>query len=380
MEASTDDDRRDEFVMRGAETFPPRVDVGNGEVSVLAQTAYPSDVASARVRVAGFAAFLQPHGVALTYAPTLTNAGYKVIASSGNVVRKTETIGWAAIRAVAEQRHDHDLLFVHRLRLLNPLPGFDPPRELDVYDIDDPLFVPFRGGVNHRFRWGKREASRCIACLRRARLVLAGNPYLAAHIREHASRVEVVPSCIDTAHQPIRFHHDTRPVTVGWIGSPTTSPYLQSVFPVLARINADKLRAKLVLVGADHSLAAPWIVHHPWSLATQADLLASFDIGIMPQPDDDWARAKCGYKVLQYFAAGVPAVASPVGVARELIGGDRGLIASTPDEWYRCLSVLIDDPQRRAELGAAGRVFVERRYSYGVWAPELAAILRSLAR
>jgi glycosyltransferase involved in cell wall biosynthesis len=335
-------------------------------------------VASARVRVASFVPFLRPHRVALTYSPALTGADYSVLASHGGLARKAATVARAAGRAVLRPQPGHDLLLVHRLRLLTPLPGFDPPRRLDLYDIDDALFVPFTA-VNRRFSWVKQEISRCIACLRRSRLVLAGNPFLADHARQHARRVEVLPSCVDPSRQPVRAHHEQRMVTVGWIGSPTTSPYLRSVLPVFARLNSRQVRAKLVLVGADRTVTAPWIEHQPWSLDTEPAQLASFDIGIMPQPDDDWARGKCGYKVLQYFSAGVPAVGSPVGVTSHLIGTERGLLAETADEWHAALEALIDDPAERAERGAAGREFVEREYSYQRWAPELADMLRSIA-
>jgi glycosyltransferase involved in cell wall biosynthesis len=353
---------------------------GGGRLAVLAETAYPLNVASARVRVANFVPFLRQHGVELGYHPNMTDHDYAAIASAGGAAAKALVLGRAAAGAVIRRRAAHDLLMVHRLRLLHPLPRFDPPRRLDVYDIDDPLFLRFSGGVNSRFRWTKQESRRCIACLRASRLTIVGNSFLADRARQFASRVEIVPSCIDPSSQPLRAHRQQTPVTVGWIGSPTTSPYLLDVFPVFERLNADRPRAKLVLVGADSRIDAPWIEHRPWSLATERDDLASFDVGIMPQPDDEWARGKCGFKVLQYFAAGVPAIGSPVGVTRELIGTERGLIADGHDAWYRALTAMIEDPQMRAEQGAAARVFVERDYSYQAWAPELAGLLRTVAR
>jgi glycosyltransferase involved in cell wall biosynthesis len=359
----------------GATTAPR-----SGELlSVLGQTAYPSTVASARVRVANHVGFLKDSQIALSYSPALTDADYKLLGTRGAVLPKAVAVGRSTVNALRRRGSGYDLLLVHRLRLLTPLPGFDPPRRLDVYDIDDPLFVPFSGGVNRRFRFLKHETQRCVECLRRARLVLVGNSFLADRARQHAARVEVLPSCVDPSRQRLRVHGSDSPVRVGWIGSPTTSPYLRSVMPVFERLNSDQLRAKLVLVGADRSITAPWVEHHPWSLSTENDLLASFDVGIMPQPDDEWARGKCGYKILQYFSAGVPAIGSPVGVTSSLIGDDRGIVAESAEEWYRALLGLIGDPAARAEQGAAGRTFVERHYSYQRWAPELAALLRTIA-
>jgi glycosyltransferase involved in cell wall biosynthesis len=123
---------------------------------------------------------------------------------------------------------------------------------------------------------------------------------------------------------------------------------------------------------------ADWIEQRPWSLRRQADDLAEFDIGVMPLPDTDWARGKCGYKLLQYFAAGVPAVASPVGVSRTLLGDERGIPASTQDDWHAALDQLTRSATERAERGAAARKFAEREFSYQRWAPELASLMQSL--
>lgn len=350
---------------------------GTAPLRILGETAYPLSVPSARVRIADFAPFLRPHGIDLEYRPTLTEAEYGVIASAASPLQKAALLGRSAMRA-ATGRPAHDLLLVHRLRLLGGLPPIDPPRHLDVYDLDDALFLGSAAAANRRFEWAKGEARRSVAYARRARLVLAGNGYLAGWARDHARRVEVVPSLVDPSQQPLREHGETARPVVGWIGSRTSSAYLEPVLPVL-RALSEEGAVRVVLVGADPSLRAPWIEHRPWSLATQPRDLASFDIGIMPLPDTEWARGKCGYKLLQYFAAGVPAVASPVGVNRDLVGDERGVLAGTADEWEAGLRELAADVDGRRERGSSARVFVERGYSYGSWAPELAAMLRSLS-
>lgn len=350
---------------------------GTAPLRILGATAYPVTAPSARVRVASFEPFLRSEGIELDYRPTLTDNEYAVLASSAPVARKAAVLAASAWRA-AVSRPAHDLLLIHRLRLLSPLVGIDPPRRLDVYDIDDALFLGFAAEVNRGFQWAKQETRRSITCMRRARLVIAGNVYLAGRAREYAPRVEVIPSCVNPDRQAVRVHGPAEVATIGWIGSSTTSLYLEPVLPVFERLNKDGVRAKLVLVGGDPGLRADWIEHHRWSLADEGDHLAGFDIGIMPLPDTDWARGKCGYKLLQYFSAGVPAIASPVGVNSELIGRDRGLLATSPSEWYAALKELVNDVDRRRDSGAAARVFVEREYSYQRWAPEVAKLMRSL--
>jgi glycosyltransferase involved in cell wall biosynthesis len=190
--------------------------------------------------------------------------------------------------------------------------------------------------------------------------------------------VEIVPSCVDTDRQPLRAHREADVVTVGWLGSHTTVAYLAPILPVMARLNRDRLRARLVVIGGETGMTAPWLEHRPWSLETETTDLAGFDIGVMPLPDTDWARGKCGYKILQYFSAGVTAVVSPVGISTQLVGDGRGLTAAHEDEWHAALSRLIADCAERRERGAAARTYAEREYSYQRWAPEYAALLHSI--
>jgi glycosyltransferase involved in cell wall biosynthesis len=214
--------------------------------------------------------------------------------------------------------------------------------------------------------------------MRAAELVLTGNRTLAGQAREYTKRVEVIPSCVDPSAQPLREHREREQLTIGWIGSHTTVAYLEPLLPLIERLNQHGQRVTLVVVGGDTGVRASWIEHRRWSLATQATDLADFDIGVMPLPDTEWTRGKSGYKLLQYFSAGVPAVASPVGVNAEFVADGRGFAASTEAEWERALTELLTDASARRERGAAARSFVEKDYSYQRWAPELAALLRSL--
>jgi glycosyltransferase involved in cell wall biosynthesis len=329
------------------------------------------------VRVGNFRPFLSGEGIELVHRPALTQNDYATLVSDANPLRKAAILTTSVGRAAMATRHQ-GLLMVHRLILLAPFPGIDPPRNIDIYDFDDALTVGSPAEGNRHFQWIKREPRRAAACMSKARLVIAANPFLAASARALNRNVEVVPSCVDPSEQPVRTHAETEIATVGWIGSHTTVSYLKPVLPVLAKLNAERMRAKLVVVGGDTGLREPWIEHRPWTLETQNADLAGFDIGIMPLPDTDWARGKSGYKLLQYFAAGVPAVASPVGVNAALVEDGRGLLASTEDEWTAALTELIGDVDTRRAFGLNARSFVEREYSYQRWAPELAQMFRAL--
>jgi glycosyltransferase involved in cell wall biosynthesis len=334
--------------------------------------------ASARVRIANHVPFLAEHGIDLRFESTLSAEEYALLSSSAAPASKALVLGRSALRAIRLPSRE-GLLVIHRLLTLTPLPGFDPPRGLDVYDYDDALLTGYAADSNRRFQWTKQEARRAAACMRAARLVLTGNRTLAAHALPFAKRVEVIPSCVDPSIQPMHVHKDADELVIGWIGSHTTVAYLQPLLPVIERLANASRRVKLVVVGGDTGVRADWIEHRQWSLETQAQDIADFDIGVMPLPDDDWTRGKSGYKLLQYFAAGVPAVASPVGVNVEFIADGRGLAATTAAEWEASLIGLLGDAQTRAACGQRARQFVEANYSYQRWAPELADLLRSLS-
>lgn len=346
-------------------------------VQVRGLTAYPLTAASARVRVGNFRPFLRTQGIELTHRSALNSPEYAVLKSDANAARKAAILLRSALRTARDQQAD-GLLLVQRLLLLTPFPGVDPPSHVDAYDIDDALFVGSAAQANKSFQWVKRERQRAVATMRRAQVVIAANPYLAEHARTFNKRVEVIPSCVDPERQPLRQHADADIVKIGWIGSHTTVAYLRPVLPVIARLNEHSHRALLVVIGGDTGVRADWIEHRPWSLEDEAADLAGLDVGIMPLPDTDWARGKSGYKLLQYFAAGVPAVASPVGVNAQFVADGRGIAATTEAEWGAALTELLTSSEGRRQRGLAARRFVEDHYSYTRWAPELAGVLYSL--
>lgn len=348
-------------------------------LTVIAQTAYPHSAASARVRLAGFVPFLTELGIDLLYRPTLTDAQYAAVGHGQRTAAKLGAlVGSMAPLARRPRADPASLLLVHRLRSLLPVPVLEFAPRIDVYDFDDAMFAGSGPGTAPGSRIIKAEARRWARYVATARLVVAGNEHLASAARGRARRVEVVPSCVDPSRYALREHHDRSAVTIGWVGSRTTSPFLEEVLPAFERLNRDRVRARLIVVGGGSLPSVCWLEQRPWSLARETTDLAEFDIGIAPLPDNPWTRGKCGYKVLQYFAAGVPVIASPVGVNAGLIGSDRGRLASSQGAWYAALRELAGDVAARRQMGEAGRQLVESEYSYQRWAPELAAMLRSL--
>jgi glycosyltransferase involved in cell wall biosynthesis len=349
------------------------------ELRVDGETWYPATVASARVRIGGFAEALRAEDVALHLRPSLTPAEYERVSSDGAAAGKAITLVRAARRLAGRRTTESDVRMVHRSRFPVPLPGLEPPARVDVYDFDDALLLGSVSDANRSFAWIKREAARSGEYVRRARLVIAANRYLAELALPSARRVEIVPSCVEPSRQPLREHAEREVLTIGWIGSNSTARYLTPLARVLAELNRNRLRARLVVVGGLPGFSAPWLLCRPWSLQSENRELAGFDIGVMPLPDDPWTRGKSGYKILQYFAAGLPVVASPVGVNASLVSDDRGIHARTGEEWLRALEELLGDVQLRRTMGESARRFVEADFSYARWAPRLAELFRSVA-
>ncbi len=248
-----------------------------------------------------------------------------------------------------------------------------------------PYVVDYDDAVFHRYdqsgRWLVRRllGHKIDGIMRRSALVIAGNDYLMARAqRAGASQVAYLPTVIDLDRYrlPRVQPPERRVFRVGWIGTPITAKYLELVQPVLDEMGKDD-DIQLVLVGSGpvHIQGIRTEIY-PWSEETEAALIQSFDVGIMPLPDDPWERGKCGYKLIQYMAGAKPVVASPVGINRQIVqNGHNGFLASSPQEWVQALNALRGDPGLRTRMGQAGRARVEAEYCIQVTAPRLQALL-----
>ncbi|OII57829.1 glycosyl transferase family 1 [Pseudomonas putida] len=219
--------------------------------------------------------------------------------------------------------------------------------------------------------------------MRASNVVVAGNEYLADRARQAgAVSVEVIPTVVDHRRYRVSSRSTGEQLTIGWIGSPSTQKYVVSIHAALLEV-CTRYAAKLILVGANPDIAAqlPGIEVEtlPWSEESEAELIERMDIGIMPLIDGPWEKGKCGYKLIQYMACGVPVVASPVGVNIEIVGDNRcGLLASDQAEWRAALAHLLASREERTSLGLAGRHAVESRYSIQAQAPVLEKLLKRL--
>ncbi|MCI0380742.1 MAG: glycosyltransferase family 4 protein, partial [Gemmataceae bacterium] len=241
-----------------------------------------------------------------------------------------------------------------------------------AYDFDDAIFL--RHSYDPRGPHSDKRRRRFVRMVQNADVVLAGNRFLMeeaencrlglAKGRSGRARSWLVPTCVDTSRYAPAQHAQTENCTLVWIGSSSTLRALEKMRKALDWLGAKQPRLNLRLI-CDRSIELEKLPIRfcPWSQATETRDLASADIGISWLPDDDWSLGKCGLKVLQYMAAGLPVVVNPVGVQRELVTpGVTGLWAETPEEWSAAIERLSGDPELRRRMGAAGRRRVDAEF------------------
>lgn len=282
------------------------------------------------------------------------------------------------IRWLLGSRH-FDLLWIEH-ELFPWLPAW---AERQLRRMGIPYVVDYDDAVFHRYDRHPHAMVRCAMgqkidrVMADAALVITGNRYLADRATAAgARRVEILPTVVDLSrYNQTARHLDLRPMTVGWIGTPTNVKYLRVVEGALAELCRDG-RIRLVLVGSG-TVAFDHIdpVVRSWSEETEVAEIARFDVGIMPLTDDAWTRGKCGYKLIQYMACGLPVVASDVGVNSQIVSHQQtGLLAANHGEWVQALKRLSADPALRRRMGKQGVMRVRQRYDLQVTAPRLAAL------
>lgn len=358
-------------------------------VRVLALSPIPIEGAGCRFRIAQFVPYLRERGFEVTISPFYTREFFELVYLPGHQVQKASAfvgLAWHRFRELFEIGN-YDLVFLYREAI--PL---GPPiverliarRGVPiVYDFDDAIFLPAVSEANRSISFLK-DPGRVAQILKLSTQVVVGNEFLAGFARQYHSDVTVIPTAVDTDRFVPRAVAPAGPreLVVGWIGSPTTFPYLEALAPLLERV-ARRRPFTLKVSGAGKPVRFPSVnvEEVPWSLDQEVTLFNSCDAGVYPLTDDDWARGKCGFKAIQFMACGVPVVAAAVGVNREIIDdGRNGFLASTPDEWAEKLERLLVDAGLRERFAKAGRETIEARYSLRVTAPRLADIMQKALR
>ncbi len=369
--------------MSPAAPMSPAVRMSPGarmQVDVLARTSALGP--STRYRFEQYRERLAAEGIEMRLRPLFGARWFAILAMPAGPLRLLAKLGYCSLRLfarlgqiVATRCGQADLVVVEQ-QLFPYLPGWVeallwPRRQPTALEFDDAIYLT----AGHR---GKLER----LCAR-ADLVIVGNRFLEAFAEPHARRVVVIPTTVDVARYTSDANaagdaaEDSERATetgaadvlrLAWIGLPYNLAYLQALAAPLKSLAAEGVPCELVVISSaapDPAAFAPVpVVHRPWSADSEAAELRRCDIGIMPLPDSEWARGKCGLKLLQSMAAGLAVVASPVGVNNDIVeDGRNGLLAGDPEAWAEAFRRLARDPELRGRLAATGRATVADRYS-----------------
>jgi hypothetical protein len=294
--------------------------------------------------------------------PLLTGIQAEVSPAIEGSLRAT----WQRRRADLDRIGEFDAVFVQKGIFPGLSSGFErrfAAKKPLIFDFDDAIWLRRRGGsrVAHVLHH-ERTVQDVLRC---ATAVIAGNDYLAEYASRFNRNVTVVPTAIDAAKYPAGGG-----ATVGWIGSRTTLPYLKPLKPVFTKLGI----VPRVIAAGDPGFRVDF---RPWTLETELTELAQIGIGISPLPDAPWERGKCGVKLLQYMACGIPVVASPVGVHNQIVRhGVNGYLAGELVEWESYLRELIANPTLRQQFGDAGRSLVRQRYDIHQATTRVASVLK----
>jgi glycosyltransferase involved in cell wall biosynthesis len=356
---------------------------------ILFVSAHPRGFApSQRFRFEQYVGFLADHGFETTFSPVVREDEYPLLYAPGNLGRKGFLFArglamrtWQALR-----RADYDVAIVQREAIQLGTTVLESAlarsRTKLVFDFDDAIWLSDTSPANRRMSWLKRpgKVPRLIAM---SDMVWAGNEYLADYARAFSGNVHVVPTTIDTdRYQPCAPAGSDGPVCLGWAGSKSTIRHFELAVPVLKRIRdrfADRVSFKVIGDGAYRNDELG-IHGTTWRADTEVQDICEMDIGLMPLPDDEWAKGKCGLKALQCMAMELPVVTSPVGVNTDIISdGANGYLATTEDEWFDRLVTLVESAETRRAIGRAARETVVSRYSVSSQRETYLGHLRALA-
>lgn len=342
-----------------------------GSKSIFAFTRYTTLGASSRMRLFQYLPRLAAAGVRVEVNALLDDRYLRRL-YSGRRSPSSVLIGYAArlwsVLAILRPGSRPDCVWIEK-ELWPWVPAWIECAVLSshsyVLDLDDATFHFYD---KHRFKllrlWFGRKIDRL---MRQASVVTVGSPYLAERAAAAGARdVRVIPTAVQLERYVAKNQSNDLNATelvIGWIGTPATAHYLQVVLPALRELGrAHSIRLKVVgaRVPSVDGVAIDCV---DWTEESEVTEILKMDVGIMPLIDSPWERGKCGYKLIQYMACGLPVVASPVGVNSIIVTpGINGELAVDKQEWVAALSRLITEPWLRATYGRNGRRTVEQRY------------------
>lgn len=339
---------------------------------------------SQRFRFEQFLPYLEQNGFEITLSNIIDEKADKHFYKPGNYLRKLCIVASGVLTRLrdAARSRKFDVIFIQREAFMAGPAFFERLIALFkkqdtkiVFDFDDAIWIEDTSSANKNLAWLK-SPQKIATTLKLADKVFAGNEYLNTYAKSFTNNSIVVPTTIDTdlffprPQSSAASNEESKPIIIGWTGSPTTIRHLKTILPVFKTLSdkyADKISFRFIgdPTFRDQVLNISGI---RWRAESEVIDLHPIDIGVMPLTFDKWSEGKCGCKALQYMAIGIPAVASAVGVNKSIIDhGQNGFLVHEFDEWETILTQLIDDSSLRSKIGKNGRETVIQKYSVKAW-------------
>ena len=330
---------------------------------------------SQRFRFEQYVDILNENGYDCRHVYLLNEKDDKIFYASGMYLKKAGILLNSLFILIDEAFFKkYDIVFVQREAFMLGSSYFERKfahRAKLIFDFDDTIWRQQTGEIKSRnkFFYFLKDPDKTKAIIKAAHMVFAGNQYLADYAIQFNNNVKIVPTTIDTDIYHIVVKKDSDKVCIGWSGSFSTIIHFEFILDALRKLK-DKYRDKIYfkVIGDGRFMNEPLkIKGQPWVKSTELEDLSEIDIGLMPLPDDEWTKGKCGLKGLQYMALGIPTVMSPVGVNKDIIDDAvSGFLASSQQEWIDKLSLLIESFSLRQRIGLEGRKVVEKNFSVNV--------------
>jgi glycosyltransferase involved in cell wall biosynthesis len=350
---------------------------------------------SQRYRYEQYISYLEQNGYEFTFSPILSEKSDHIFYSRGNFIPKAFIVlNSVFIRIKDALRCDKfDIVFIQREALFLGNTFFEKhaykSKAKVIFDFDDSIWLMDTSPGNKKWEWLK-DPNKTKSNIMHAHLVIAGNTYLADFAKGYNGNTILIPTTVDTeTYKPKPELRNSSSivsgtkVVIGWSGSLSTLKHFEMAIPVLQKLK-EKYNGKIAFkyIGdSNYKNEELEIVETKWTPQNEIEELNKFDIGIMPLPDDQWAKGKCGLKGLTYMSCGIPTVMSSVGVNKQIIThGENGFLASTDEEWINYLSQLIESSELRNKIGVAGRETVVKTYSVQANKEKYLEAFKSLVR
>jgi glycosyltransferase involved in cell wall biosynthesis len=339
-----------------------------------------------RFRFEQYIKFLEENNFECKISPLLSEADDKLLYKKGKYFQKLLLTVKCFYRRMQDVRQakNYDIVFLFREAFFLGTTYFEKQfskKSKLVFDFDDAIWHLDVSDANKKFGWLKNPG-KTATIISMSDLVIGGNAYLADYAKHHNDHVTVIPTTIDTdeyVKPDVKKSNGT--ICIGWSGSITTIKHFESALSFLKKLKSKYGEKILIKVIGDSSYenSELGIKGLAWSKESELRELSSFDIGIMPLPDDEWAKGKCGLKGLQYMALEIPTLMSPVGVNSEIINdGVNGFLAMQENEWVEKISLLVESAELRKKMGSEARKTVVEKYSVNSQQEKYLSCLRGL--